>query len=103
MDLSEGIPPEHSTMVVIPTMVTSVESVERLIEGIEIRYLANRDPQLYFALLTDFRDAPQEKMPEDEPLLRAAREGIAVLNEKYKSDRPSVFFLFHRPRRWNAQ
>jgi hypothetical protein len=103
MDLSEGIPPEHATMVVIPTMLTNLESVEHLIEGIEIRYLANRDPQVYFALLTDFRDAPQERMPEDEPLLRAAREGIAVLNEEYKSDRSSVFFLFHRPRRWNPQ
>ena len=35
-----------------------------------------------------------------------AREGIEELNEKYASARRAdgdVFFLFHRPRRWNAQ
>ncbi len=68
-----------------------------------MRYLANRDDHLYFALLTDFRDAPRETMPEDEQLLRLAREGVTALNEKYRKDRPNIFYLFHRPRRWNER
>jgi hypothetical protein len=32
--------------------------VDRLIETLEIHHLANRDQHLHFALLTDFRDAP---------------------------------------------
>ena len=40
-------------------------------------------------------------MPEDEPLLRLARQRIEGLNETYCSAKSDTFFLFHRPRRWN--
>ncbi len=40
-----------------------------LLETLEIHHLANRDPYLHFALLTDLRDAPAETLPEDELLL----------------------------------
>jgi cyclic beta-1,2-glucan synthetase len=52
-------------MVVVPTMLTSLEGVDRLLETLEIHHLANRDPHLHFALLTDFRDAPEEILPGD--------------------------------------
>jgi hypothetical protein len=73
------------------------------LETLEVHYLANRDDNVYFALLTDFRDAPQERMPGDEELVRCVMDGIQALNEKYKSDRPCIFYLFHRPRLWNEQ
>jgi cellobiose phosphorylase len=101
VDFSEGVPANHSALVVVPTMLTSGEGVEHLLEDIEIRYLANRDPNVFFALLTDFRDAPTETTPEDEGLLRHASEGIQRLNKRYADDRACVFFLLHRPRRWN--
>ena len=47
-----------------------------MLEGLEVRYLANRDDNLHFALLTDFVDATSEVMPDDEELVRLAREGI---------------------------
>lgn len=102
LDYSAGIAPDCRTLVAVPTMLTSAHGIDRLLETIEIHYLANRDSNLYFALLTDFRDAPQETMPEDEALLQRVRVGIERLNQKYPSDRPGIFFLFHRPRRWNA-
>ncbi len=101
LDYSAGIAIESRTMVVVPTLLTSHGSVARQVESLEIHYLANRDKQLYFALLTDFQDAPEEVLPEDQPLLRLARAGVEMLNAKYQSDRPGIFFLLHRPRRWN--
>jgi cyclic beta-1,2-glucan synthetase len=101
MDFSKGIPMESSALVVVPTMLSSVEHIEALIEALEVRFLANRDEHLYFGLLTDFRDAHEETLPEDEPLLRLAREGIEALNGKYREATRDAFFLFHRPRRWN--
>ena len=101
MDFSKGIPPECSTLVVVPTMLTSAQNIEDLIEALEVRFLANRDDNLHFGLLTDFRDAHEETLPEDEPLLRLARQRIEELNEKYRSCEGDIFFLFHRPRRWN--
>ena len=73
LDFSDGIPPEHRTMVVVPTMLSNPEAVADLLEGLEVRYLANRDDNLHFALLTDFVDAPQEVMPQDEELVRLAK------------------------------
>ena len=62
-------------MVVVPTMLSSVEGVDDLLETLEIHHLANRDPHLHFALLTDLRDAPEETLPEDEALLERAGPG----------------------------
>ena len=107
MDFSEGIPAQARTLVVVPTMLTSASGVEDLIEALEVRFLANRDARLHFGLLTDFRDARQESLPEDESLLELARTRIGELNEKYGADEASIrndiFFLFHRPRRWNPE
>ena len=101
LDFSGGIAPDCRTMVAVPTMLASIGGIDHLLETIEIHYLANRDPDIYFALLTDFRDAPAETMPEDESLLQRVRDGTERLNKKYETDGPGIFFLFHRPRRWN--
>ncbi len=103
MDFSGGIPSEFLTLTVIPTMITSPQNIEGLIEALEVRFLGNRDEHLYFGLLTDFRDADQETLPEDASLLMLAREKVNGLNAKYKKEKGDAFFLFHRPRRWNPQ
>jgi cyclic beta-1,2-glucan synthetase len=103
MDFSKGIPPEFSTLVVVPTMLTSAENIKNLIDSLEIRFLANRDQNLRFCLLTDFRDAVREIMPDDVTLLSLARQGIEDLNDKYRTSKNDVFFLFHRPRRLNIR
>jgi cyclic beta-1,2-glucan synthetase len=103
MDFSKGIPSEWSTFVVVPTMLTNPVHIGHLVEALEIRFLANRDDNLRFGLLTDFRDATGEKQPMDETLLSAARQGIEELNEKYRGSTGDYFFLFHRPRQWNRQ
>ena len=101
MDFSQGIPPVHRTMVIVPTMLGRLSEIDDLVEALEIRYLGNRDPNLFFALLTDFRDAPGPTQPEDDALLARARAVVQALNETYREDRPCIFYLFHRPRVWN--
>jgi cyclic beta-1,2-glucan synthetase len=103
LDFSLGIPSESRTLVVTPTMLTDAAGIEALIEGLEVRFLANRDDSLHFGLLTDFRDAPAQTQPEDETLVRLAVQGIEALNAKYPRDGGDCFFLLHRPRRWNPQ
>ncbi len=101
MDFSHGLPPEFRSLVVIPTLLSSADRIEELLESLEVRFLGNRDEQLHFALLTDFCDATEETLPGDEPLLRRARNGIEQLNGRYASQGSDRFFLLHRPRRWN--
>ena len=103
MDFSKGIPPECRTLVVVPTMLTSTQTIEDLIEALEVRFLANRDDHLHFGLLTDFPDAIEETLPEDEPLLRLTQQRIEALNEKYRGSGGDTFFLFHRPRRYHSR
>jgi cellobiose phosphorylase len=124
MDFAKGIPDAYRTAVIVPAMLSSSATVDKLVESLELRYLGNRSPNLLMVLLTDFPDAHQEQMPEDKPLLDRALGRIRELNAKYagsgiresgigtgdqetdslnpKPDsRNPVFFLLHRPRLWN--
>ncbi len=101
LDFSQGIPAEHRTMVVVPTLLGSPQDIDSLAEALEIRYLGNRDPNLFFALLTDFPDAPERVLPSDAVSLAHAHAALEALNATYRDDRPCIFFLFHRPREWN--
>jgi cyclic beta-1,2-glucan synthetase len=103
MDFARGIPQQLRTLVVVPTMLTSQEGIGQLIEALEVRFLANQDDHLHYGLLTDFTDAPEETMPEDELLVQLTRQRIEELNAKYPHPVGDTFFLFHRPRRWNPQ
>ena len=87
---------------VVPTLLQSAPSIEELVEALEVRFLANRDVHLHFGLLTDFQDALQETIPGDDALVRLVQTRIEELNRKYRSENGEPFFLFHRPRRWNA-
>jgi cyclic beta-1,2-glucan synthetase len=103
MDFSKGIPLESSALVVVPTMLTGTENIEHLTDALEVRFLANQDDNLFFGLLTDFRDAAVETLPDDGPLLLLARQRIEELNNKYRNTKGDIFFLFHRPRLWNHE
>jgi cyclic beta-1,2-glucan synthetase len=103
MDFSKGIPDDYRTMVVVPTLLTDVQGIDDLVENLEVRFLANRDANLCFALLTDFKDAAHESVPEDKILLQTAQNKIIELNKKYERETNDTFFLFHRPRKWNKK
>jgi len=102
LDFSRGIPEAMRTLVVIPALLRTQRGTDELIEGLEVRFLGNHDPQLFFALLTDLDDARAQVLPQDQALLDHAREGIDKLNEKYRPAGDDRFYLFHRPRLWNA-
>ncbi len=103
MDFSKGLPNSCRTLVVIPTILTNPSTVEKLLKDLEVRFLANQDPQLHFALLSDFSDAETKELPEDEIILRLAESKTKELNKKYQNQFGDIFFLFHRPRIWNKR
>ena len=103
MDYSSGIPTECRSLVIVPTMLASEAYIDELVEGLEIRYLANREENLHFGLLTDFMDADSATMPEDDRLVALVKKRIEELNEKYTSPESNTFYLFHRNRTWNRR
>ncbi|MGZ8314470.1 MAG: GH36-type glycosyl hydrolase domain-containing protein [Telluria sp.] len=118
MDFKDGIPSHARSIVVVPTLLYSRDNIASLCESIEVHYLANRDPNLRFCLLTDFADANQEHLPNDSELVQVASAAILSMNKKYgaaanpegvagESVPPAParccepFLLLHRPRKWN--
>jgi len=97
-DFSRGVPEEASTMVVIPVIWSSIEEVKSIADRLELHYLANRDPNIHFAILSDFKDAAGEEEPTDRLVVKAAEAEIERLNRAYPE---TTFHLFHRRRVWN--
>ncbi|HKZ33472.1 MAG TPA: glucoamylase family protein [Vicinamibacteria bacterium] len=101
LDFLGGVPESARTMVVVPTLLASVERVSELLEHLEVLALGNLDPRVHFAILSDFTDAPAREMPHDAEVLAAARSGIEELNARHAEGRDDRFFLAHRVRQWN--
>jgi cyclic beta-1,2-glucan synthetase len=103
MELTDGVTGDLRTIVVIPTLLTRLDSIKEQVDRLEIHYLANPDGDLRFALLSDWVDAPSEAMPADAELLAAAAGGVERLNQRHgpAPGGGERFFLFHRKRIWN--
>ncbi len=103
LDFSGGVPDDARTMVIVPTLLTSVEGVTALLEHLEVLAHGNLDPRIHFAILSDFVDAPSAEQSDDDAILSAARDGILDLNLRFGPEHADRFFLFHRERRWNPR
>lgn len=98
----EGVPEESFTMVIVPTLLSGVVRVQEIVRQLEVHYLANREKNLRFALVGDFKDASQEQLPEDEEIIKTALSGINLLNQRYGGE-GEIFYYFHRGRRLNEK
>ena len=103
-EMKAGIPAEYRTMVVIPTLLLNEESIHEQVRQLEIHYLASPmvESELYYALLTDWCDASQEKIEKDDHLLSLAKELIDDLNQRHEAGSAGKRFnLYHRRRLFN--
>ncbi len=101
LDFQAGVPEDARTMVVVPTLLTSVAGVAELLGHVEVLALGNVDPRIHFAILGDFADAPTAELPADAEILDAAGAGVNDLNARLGQGRTDRFHLFHRARQWN--
>ena len=100
-DYRDGVPEEARTLVVIPCLLSSYDTVDDLLSNLELHYLANPRGAVSFALLSDWSDAATETVLGDGEILAHARAGIDALAERYDHDGGRRFFLLHRRRLWN--
>ena len=103
LDFAAGIPARHRVLVAVPAMLVSAEGNAQLAHRLELHWLANREEQAQFALLTDWADAPLETLPGDAPLLEDALARVAALNARHPAAEGALprFVLLHRPRSWS--
>jgi cyclic beta-1,2-glucan synthetase len=95
IDFSKGVDADSACIVAIPTLLINEKQIRQLVDDIEVRYLVNRDPNIYYALLTDLPDTAEP------PGERDARVDLAIqlidsLNERYAGLPHGGFYLFHR-------
>ncbi len=100
LDFSEGIPEECATVVAVPALLLNELQVRDLIQDMEIRFLANRDPNLFFVLLSDPPDSDRPTDARDQ-LVEIALEGIDALNRIHGTPEHQPFCLLHRQRVYN--
>jgi hypothetical protein len=100
LDFSKGIPEDCVTMVATPTLLINEEQIRDLVRTLEIRYVGNRDPNLFFALLTDPPDS-HERFDEKDQHVALCSSLIEELNQKYADTGVRPFYHFHRHRVFN--
>jgi hypothetical protein len=104
LDFSKGIPADCVTLVAVPSLLLSEAQVQGLVNDLEYRFLANRDPHLHFALLSDLPDSVSKPHTNDtHTLVEFAARLIDELNAKYGSPRSGSFILLHRHRIFNVR
>ncbi|MFT4146622.1 MAG: glucoamylase family protein [Mobilitalea sp.] len=100
LDYVREIPNTARTFVIMPVIVSSKDQGLTYMERLQKHYLANMQNNLYFALLVDFEDSPDQFIPKDEIIQNALVTKMKELNELYPSD-SQRFSLFFRYRKWN--
>ncbi|WP_207791558.1 GH36-type glycosyl hydrolase domain-containing protein [Sandaracinobacteroides saxicola] len=104
MALEGGIPPELRTLVVVPVLIGDAAQLKAAITDLEVLHLGAREPEVFYALLSDFADAASEHLAGEDALLTLAGEQLSAINARHAGtgDTPR-FFLLHRRRLWNAR
>jgi cyclic beta-1,2-glucan synthetase len=104
LDFSAGIPAESKTLVAVPALLLNERQIHELIEDLEVRGLANQDPNVHYALLSDLPDSEERPQERDlHPLVLLAGRLIEQLNARYAENASSRFVMLHRHRIFNPR
>ena len=100
---TDGIPPEHRVLVVIPALLTDPASIQALAHRLRLHFLANPEQNAQFALLTDWVDAHTEQATHDRSLLDCAIREVTALNALHPMPSGALtevprFIVLHRSR-----
>ncbi|MDU5118690.1 MAG: cyclic beta 1-2 glucan synthetase, partial [Clostridium botulinum] len=103
LQFTNGIAKENSTVVVIPTLIGSKKRAQELVKDMEVYYLANKEKNLYFAILGDFKDSKSEKEENDEEIIKEMLKRVKELNNKHSKAGEEIFFFLNRYRQYNEK
>lgn len=103
MDYSKGVPYEDKTIVVIPAILSNPKEAVTLLKRLEIYYLANRDKNIFFALLGDLYDSKNQEENDDKLINDEALKVVNELNLKYANEDTPRFYFFNRQRLYNPK
>ncbi len=94
------IPDEARTLVVLPVLLSSPARAEEMVLHMETLGCLEKDRNVDFLLLGDYRDADGQSMGDDEAILAAVRSGVARLNREGGREK---YFYLHRGRSYRER
>ena len=95
------IPDNAATIIVVPALLPDYKKAKELIKKLEVYYHANKEKNLYFAIVGDFKDGENSDEPQDKEIVDCALAEIKKLNKIYSQDGEDIFYYFHRRRLYN--
>ena len=101
LSYEHGIPDSQRTLVAVHGIYDEPLSLEKTIEGLQVRFLGNEDDNLFYAVLADLKDANAQKVAGDDEIIANGNRLIAELNAQYPSDGFPRFHILFRERKWN--
>lgn len=101
LDFDKGVPDEHRAIVVVHSIFRDKEVIDKNVDYLEVRFLANDDPNISFAILADLPAAASETLPQDEEIINYAEARVKNLNERHAAHGAPRFYLMLRKRVYN--
>lgn len=98
MNYDAGLPKDSSVFFVMPVLMKSAERVKEILDEIEVIYLANRDENIYFAVLADAAESDTKNAEWDSDVYETGVAEAERLNAKYGFAENKKFFFLYRPR-----
>ena len=99
LDFMEGVPKEATTMLIVPTLLSSEKRVSEMLLNLEKYAAGIDDDHVFYTLIGDAREYELELWEEDEKIIKVGEELVAEMNLRAGKTR---FFFVYRKRFFNA-
>ncbi len=93
-NFSKTVDENNKTYVVMPTIISSLDKLDKMIEKMEVTYLANTTPNIYYMLLGDCCASNTKEIKMDKEIVEYAKKRLDELNAKYATEDGHVRFNF---------
>jgi cyclic beta-1,2-glucan synthetase len=95
-----AVPHQWRTLVVLPAIVATPERARELLHRLARLAHEHDDPNVRFALLADFADAPTRTAGIDAEILAEEQRLVERINAELRDRAGDRVFVLHRERRW---
>lgn len=90
----KNVDDSSKTYIVMPTIISSLDKLDKMIEKMEVTYLANTSKNIYYMLLGDCCASNTKEIKMDKDIVEYAKKRLDELNKKYPTEDGHVLFNF---------
>lgn len=95
-DFAKTIDEKNTTYIVMPTIISSTQKLDKMIKKMEITYLANRSKNIYYMLLGDCVSSDKQHIDLDDKIVEYATAKLKELNAKYPENHVLFNFAYRK-------